>query len=83
MTPPAPEIGWPPASNMSEKLTARRAVVGPEGFCGGHGDFLRVGGDRQGRYRHSGQAGAKERPARDWDGCVRHGYNIRPLHRTR
>jgi hypothetical protein len=31
MTPPAPEIGWPPASNMSEKLTARRALLGQKG----------------------------------------------------
>src|SRR6266436_2925115 len=28
MTPPAPEIGWPPASNIREKLTARRAPFG-------------------------------------------------------
>src|SRR5437879_13492508 len=28
MTPPAPEIGWPPASNIREKLTARRALFG-------------------------------------------------------
>src|SRR5258708_26863755 len=28
MTPPAPEMGCPPASNMSEQLTARRAPLG-------------------------------------------------------
>jgi len=28
MTPPAPEIGWPPPSNISERLTASRAPLG-------------------------------------------------------
>ena len=28
MTPPAPEIGCPPPSNMSERLTANRAPFG-------------------------------------------------------
>src|SRR5260370_38467325 len=28
ITPPAPEIGWPPPSNMSERLTANRAPFG-------------------------------------------------------
>src|SRR5260370_17809237 len=28
ITPPAPEIGWPPPSNMSDKLTAKRAPFG-------------------------------------------------------
>jgi hypothetical protein len=37
MTPPAPEIGWPPASNMSEKLTARRALFGQNGSVAGMG----------------------------------------------
>src|SRR5258708_33442816 len=42
ITPPAPEIGWPPPSNISEKLTARRAPFGhrplaapPEGWTAG------------------------------------------------
>jgi hypothetical protein len=42
ITPPAPEIGWPPPSNMSEKLTASRAPFGqkPAGF---RSDALIVG----------------------------------------
>jgi hypothetical protein len=30
LLPTAPEIGWPPASNISEKRTARRAPLEPE-----------------------------------------------------
>src|SRR5882724_5329122 len=31
ITPPAPEIGCPPASNINEKLTAKRAPFGQNG----------------------------------------------------
>ena len=31
MTPPGPEIGCPPPSNIREKLTARRALLGQKG----------------------------------------------------
>jgi hypothetical protein len=41
MTPPAAEMGWPPASNMSEKLTARRAAFGQKWFGGSHCALLR------------------------------------------